>query len=86
MLLVDSFYQDMKSLDVKDLGTVSKFLGIRVDVLGDHAYALDQEHMIKALLDSHGMCNGDSPGGALVNSAQEALASVTLPLRHEVDP
>jgi hypothetical protein len=58
--LVKEFFDEMKTLDVKDLGTVAKFLGIRLELQQDHGYSLDQEHMIRELVESNGM-TGSKP-------------------------
>ncbi|GMF48934.1 unnamed protein product [Phytophthora fragariaefolia] len=52
---VDTFFGELTSLSVKDLGCAHKFLGMRIlyDDLG--GYSLDQEVMITDLLKEHGM-------------------------------
>ena len=54
--LVDEFFQDMKILQIKDLGIVNKFLGIRI-AWNEEGYTFDQENMICDLIKKFGMEN-----------------------------
>jgi hypothetical protein len=57
--MVAKFFEDMQILDVKDLGIVTKFLGIRV-IYEEGSFTLDHEAMIKELINAHGMGNASS--------------------------
>jgi hypothetical protein len=48
--LVDKFFEDAKQMDIKYLGEVNKFLGIRVTKCCDGEVWLDQEAMIEEML------------------------------------
>jgi hypothetical protein len=48
--LVDDFFEDAKQMDIKYLGEVNKFLGIRATKSGDGGVWRDQEATIKELL------------------------------------
>ena len=48
--LVTQFFKDMEVLEIKNLGEVSKFLGMRVTHDIENGYFLDQEIMIQSLL------------------------------------
>uniref|UniRef100_A0AAV1VBX8 Integrase catalytic domain-containing protein n=1 Tax=Peronospora matthiolae TaxID=2874970 RepID=A0AAV1VBX8_9STRA len=52
--VVDRFFVSLSTLAIKDLGEVSKFLGMRVTRDGS-SYTLDQEESIKDLLREHGL-------------------------------
>ena len=54
--LVDEFFRDMKVLQIKDLGIVNKFLGIRI-IWNEDGYTFDQENMICDLIKRFGMEN-----------------------------
>ena len=56
---VKSFFASSKSLSIKDLGHVHKFLGMRVELESDGAYRIDQEEVIKEVLRSHGMSDAN---------------------------
>ena len=47
---VDSFFAEMACLSIKDLGVVSKFLGLRIELDDSKEYILDQQVMIELLL------------------------------------
>ncbi|CAI5708159.1 unnamed protein product [Peronospora effusa] len=57
---VDRFFDQLGSLSIKDLGTVSKFLGMRVEIDGDGTYVLDQSEAIGELVREHGLENDNS--------------------------
>ena len=44
--VVGQFFDDMKSLEIKDLGVVPKFLGLRVKLDDTEGYVLDQEVIV----------------------------------------
>lgn len=52
---VDKFFEDLKGLSVKNLGTVSKFLGMRVKYSRDGGYLIDQEVTIREMLNENGL-------------------------------
>lgn len=56
----DSFFTSLRSLSVKNLGAVSKFLGMRVAVHDDGSYVADQEGAIGDLLREHGLEDANS--------------------------
>eukprot|EP00644_Phytophthora_capsici_P016293 jgi/Phyca11/117864/e_gw1.34.274.1 len=77
---VDAFFGELTGLAVKDLGSVSKFLGMRVTYSDDDGYDLDQEVGIAEMLREYGMelANGvRTPMGAEWN---EADATEILPV------
>lgn len=53
--IVDQFFEDMKTLEIKALGYVSKFLGMRVDYTDSDGYVVDQEVTIDGMLQEHGL-------------------------------
>ena len=53
--LVDALFDDLKVLNVKDLGVVNKFLGMRVAFETANGYSLDQEALITKLVESFDM-------------------------------
>ncbi|KAE9047556.1 hypothetical protein PR001_g4168 [Phytophthora rubi] len=55
--LVDKFFEDMAALSIKNLGYLSRFLGMRVHYDDHHVYELDQEVAIDELLHKFGMQN-----------------------------
>ena len=52
---VDDFFAEMSSLSIKDLGTVNKFLVLRIQLDDSNGYALDQEVTIYLLLKEFGI-------------------------------
>ena len=48
--LVDKFFDELKVLNVKDLGIVNKFLGMRIEYPNKEGYTLDHTAMIRELL------------------------------------
>ena len=55
--LVETFFEDLKELKVKDLGIVHKFLGMRVDYTIKDGYTLDHSAMITEMVERFGMTN-----------------------------
>ena len=45
----------MKVLELKDLGTVEKFLGMRIAWKKEGGYCIDQEQTIEEVLETHGL-------------------------------
>ncbi|GMF15396.1 unnamed protein product [Phytophthora fragariaefolia] len=52
---VDKFFKEMQVLSLKDLGSSTMFLGVRVDYDNKTGYTFDQEHAIKELLEKNGL-------------------------------
>nr|CCA17046.1 hypothetical protein HCAG_04640 [Albugo laibachii Nc14] len=52
---VDKFFKEMSALEIKDLGVVNKFLGIRILLNDEVGYVLDQEVSIDLLLKEYGL-------------------------------
>ena len=57
--LVDTFFEELKELKVKDLGVVNKFLGMRVACTTKNGYTLDHTAMIREMVEHYNMtrCN-----------------------------
>ena len=47
---VDNFSKEMSALEIKDLGVLDKFLGLRISLDEEVGYDLDQEVSIDLLL------------------------------------
>ncbi|OWZ18541.1 Pol Polyprotein [Phytophthora megakarya] len=54
---VESFFKEMVVLEVKDLGVVSKFLGIGFEYGKDKGWLLEQRQVIQDLLDKFGLAS-----------------------------
>ncbi|KAE8991914.1 hypothetical protein PR002_g20704 [Phytophthora rubi] len=52
---VDAFFEDMAVLELKDLGVVSKFLGIGFEYDKDKGWLLEQRQVILGMLDKFGL-------------------------------
>ncbi|KAJ0391837.1 hypothetical protein P43SY_010649 [Pythium insidiosum] len=52
---VDQFFVDMAVLELKDLGEVEKYLGMRIQWSKEKGYLIDQERTIEELLERHGL-------------------------------
>uniref|UniRef100_A0AAV1T663 Uncharacterized protein n=1 Tax=Peronospora matthiolae TaxID=2874970 RepID=A0AAV1T663_9STRA len=52
---VDRFFVNLGSLSINDLGTVIKFLNMRVTIDNCEGYVLDQDEVIGELLCEHGI-------------------------------
>lgn len=57
--LVRKHFESLSSLSVKNLGSVSKFLGMRIVPAESGGYALDQEEAIDELLFEYGLQNAN---------------------------
>nr|CCA24594.1 PREDICTED: copia proteinlike putative [Albugo laibachii Nc14] len=80
IILVREFFDEMRSLSIKDLGQVSKFLGMRV-ALNDGRYLLDQEAAFEGVLDQHGVMNAKgvrSPIGEENNDTEDDPVFLTV--------
>ncbi|CAI5723091.1 unnamed protein product [Peronospora destructor] len=53
--VADQFFESMVSLEIKDLGGVNKFFGLRIMLDDQVGYVLDQEVTIDLLLKDHGL-------------------------------
>lgn len=52
---VDEFFDDMKVVELKNLGVVTKFLGIVFDYNVETGWVLDQECVIEEMLEKFGL-------------------------------
>ena len=55
--VVDRYFDDMHVLELKNLGAVSKFLGMHFLHCDDGSVKIDQEQTIVEMLDKHGLSN-----------------------------
>ncbi len=60
--LVDEFFEEMKTFDVKDLGTATKFMGIKIEYETPYGYSMSQRTMILNLIEQFGMKDAKSVG------------------------
>ena len=58
--MVDEFFNDMKFVELKDLGVVTKFLGIVFNYSADNGWVLDQECVIEEILEKFGLSKSAS--------------------------
>ncbi len=85
--LVDDLFTRPKTLEVKDLGVVQKFLGMRVEFKGD-GFTLDQETLVREYIAAHSLTNAtplttptmlnQDPGGEELLSASDIKQFRTL--------
>uniref|UniRef100_A0AAV1V2L8 Uncharacterized protein n=1 Tax=Peronospora matthiolae TaxID=2874970 RepID=A0AAV1V2L8_9STRA len=68
---VERFFASLASLSIKDLGRVSKFLGMRVTHNGQNGYTLDQEEAIRDLLRDNGLADANSTWTPIDDSCYE---------------
>uniref|UniRef100_A0AAV1T9S2 Uncharacterized protein n=1 Tax=Peronospora matthiolae TaxID=2874970 RepID=A0AAV1T9S2_9STRA len=68
---VERFFASIASLSIKDLGRVSKFLGMRVTHSGQNGYTLDQEEAIRDLLRDNGLADANSTWTPIDDSCYE---------------
>ncbi|GMF38959.1 unnamed protein product [Phytophthora fragariaefolia] len=57
---VEKFFSDMSVLNAKNLGTVSKFLGMAISYNEERVYMLEQRQTIKELLQRFGLADSNS--------------------------
>ena len=57
---VERVFEILSSLSIKDLGRVSKFLGMRVTHSGQRGYTFEQEEAIGDLLSDNGLADANS--------------------------
>ncbi len=60
--MVNEFFEQMKTFDVKDLGIASKFLGIKIEHETPHSYSMSQRTMILNLIEHFGLKNAKPVG------------------------
>ena len=58
--VVEDFFAELKTLSIKDLGRVSKFLAMRIELSAIGSYRLDQEEAIGDLLRANGLTDPNS--------------------------
>ena len=68
---VERFFASLASLSIKDLGRVSKFLGMRVTHNGQNGYTIDQEEAIRDLLRDNGLADANSTRTPIDESCYE---------------
>ncbi|KAE9351299.1 hypothetical protein PF008_g5993 [Phytophthora fragariae] len=84
---VNAFFADMAVLELKDLGRVEMFLGMRIQYDDKRGYMVDQEHAIIEMLATHGLANANSvrlPIGT--GESTSDLSDELLPVTAGVDP
>ena len=69
--LVDDFFEELKELKVKDLGVVSKFLGMRVIYPTIDGYTLDHTAMIRDMVERYDMKNSKPIGSPIAEHENE---------------
>ena len=67
-VLVNDFFKAIGVLYIKDIGEVSKFLGMRV-VLKDGSYMLDQQATIEELLEQHRLLDANGVLSSMSNDS-----------------
>jgi hypothetical protein len=60
--MVNEFFEQMKTFDVKDLGIASKFLGIKIVHETPNSYSMSQRTMILNLIEQFGLKNAKPVG------------------------
>ena len=56
--LFEDLLTSLKSLEVKDLGVVRKFLGMRIEFKAD-GFTLDQETLVREYVEAHSLANAN---------------------------
>ena len=79
--VVGQFFKDMASLEIKDLGIVNKFLGLRVKLNENEGYVLDQEVTIDSLLKEHGLATANGVRSPIGNECNDDDESNSEPLK-----
>ncbi|GAB9471215.1 unnamed protein product, partial [Globisporangium polare] len=74
--LVRQFFASMATLSIKNLGPVSKFLGMRVERAEGGGYSLDQEEAIDELLREHGLQDANSVRSPIGDDCYEVPPAV----------
>ncbi len=72
--LIDEFFEQMKAFDVKDLGEVEKFMGIKIESEKSRGYSMSQKTIIDSLVDQFGLKNAKpvgTPIAEVVHAAED---------------
>nr|CCA16050.1 gagpol polyprotein putative [Albugo laibachii Nc14] len=72
---VDKFLKKLIALEIKDLGVVNKFLGLRISLDEEVGYVLDQEVSINLLLKEYGLEKENGIGGVGASSGVVMIES-----------
>jgi len=75
--LIDEFFEQMKTFDVKDLGEAEKFLGIKIESEPSRGYSMSQRTMIESLIDQFGLKNA-KPVGTPIAEVVHAVEDMNL--------
>lgn len=81
---VDQFFQNMQVLELKDLGEVSKYLGMRVSRAENFDYGLGQTSMVCELVERFGLNSANSVRVPISKSPSGSEDSV-LPIGGDLD-
>ena len=76
-VLVNDFFKSIGVLYIKDIGEVSKFLGMRV-VLKDGSYMLDQQATIEELLEQHRLLDANGVLSSMSNDSNGTVEELML--------
>ena len=71
MEAVERLFESLSSLSIKDLGRVSKFLGMRVNLDDTGKYTLDQEEAIADLLRTNGLAEANPTRAPIGNDCYD---------------
>uniref|UniRef100_A0AAV1TQJ1 Reverse transcriptase Ty1/copia-type domain-containing protein n=1 Tax=Peronospora matthiolae TaxID=2874970 RepID=A0AAV1TQJ1_9STRA len=74
---VESLFESLASLSIKDLGQVSKFLGMRVQLASEGGHKLDQEEAIGDLVRDSGLVDANPTRTPIGDDCYEIEADVT---------
>uniref|UniRef100_A0AAV1U951 Reverse transcriptase Ty1/copia-type domain-containing protein n=1 Tax=Peronospora matthiolae TaxID=2874970 RepID=A0AAV1U951_9STRA len=77
---VNSFFDELNSLSVKDLGCARKFLGMHIQYNDENGYTFDQEVGIMDMLKEHGLEMGHSVRVPITQDWNDNEESVAVPL------
>ena len=70
---VKKLFEGLKTLQIKDLGHVHKFLGMRVEITEDYGYRIDQAEAIRELLRAHGMIEANATKTSIGEECYEVV-------------
>lgn len=76
--VVERIFDSMVSLAIKDLGSVNKFLSLRIMLGSEAGYVLDQELIIDLLSQNHGWNGTRTPIGEECQKKQRGNARVKI--------
>ncbi|POM61907.1 putative Pol Polyprotein [Phytophthora palmivora] len=82
---VDGFFNDMKVVELKDLGVVTKFLGIVFDYDVEAGWTLSQEAVIDEMLDKFGLAKA-SPPSVSCTDGRAARNTPSAAIQADVEP